>query len=165
MRRIYRLALATLLLLLLSQQLLGFAGATAQTKSEKKPIVVIVAADSKLRDISHAMLRRIFLGEPSEYQGVRWVPFNYGPDDALRVSFDDLALRLSKEASGRYWVDRRIRGEGLPPRAIPNQSLLRAVVARLPGAIGYITADNLNGSVRALTVDGIAYDRPNYQLR
>jgi hypothetical protein len=165
MRRSYQLALATLLLVLCCQCLLGFAGATAQSKAEKKPFVAIVAADSKLRDISHALLRRIFLGEPTEYQGVRWVPFNYGPDDPLRVGFDELALRLSKEASGRYWVDRRIRGEGLPPRAISNQSLLRAVVARLPGAIGYITADQLNSSVRALTVDGIAFDRPNYQLR
>ncbi|MEY4512306.1 MAG: hypothetical protein RLZZ450_4428 [Pseudomonadota bacterium] len=165
MRRHVKLALATILLVMFCQRLLGFAGATAQSKSEKKPIVVIVAADSKLRDISHALLRRIFLGEPTEYQGVRWVPFNYGPDEALRVSFDELALRFSKEASGRYWVDRRIRGEGLPPRAIANQNLLRAVVARLPGAIGYVTSDQLNATVRALTVDGVAYDRANYQLR
>jgi hypothetical protein len=164
-RMLHPLALATMLLVLFSQHLLGLADAAAQHKVERKPLVVIVAADSTLRDISHALLRRIFLGEPTEYEGVRWVPFNYGPDDPLRISFDALAFHLSKEASGRYWVDRRIRGQGLPPRAIANQPLLRAVIARLPGAIGYVTADQLNGSVRALTLDGVAYDRPNYQLR
>jgi GNAT superfamily N-acetyltransferase len=165
MRRRFQLTMVTLILILLGSRLLGFTDAVAQGRPERKALVVIVAADSKLRDISHALLRRIFLGEPTEYEGQRWVPFNYGPDDALRVAFDELALRLSKEATGRYWVDRRIRGQGLPPRAIATQTLLRAVVARLPGAIGYITADQLNSSVRALTIDGVAHDRPGYRLR
>jgi hypothetical protein len=165
MRTWSKLIVRTALLVLLSLSLIGFADAAAQGKLEKRPLVVIVSADSKLRDISHALLRRIFLGEPTEFEGVRWVPFNYGPDDPLRVTFDQLAFDMSKEASGRYWVDRRIRGQGLPPRAIANQALLRAVVARLPGAIGYITADQLNASVRALTIDGVSYDKADYKLR
>ena len=141
------------------------AQASAQVARPRKPLVVIVAANSKLRDISHALLRRIFLGEAAEQQGLRWVPFNYPPDDPLRIAFDQQAFDLSPAAVGRYWVDRRIRGQGMPPRALASQTLLRAVVARLPGAIGYVTSDQLNQSVRALTIDGIAYDRPNYQLR
>jgi len=137
--------------------------ATAQAGPSPR-IVVIVAADSTLRDVSHALLKRIFLGEPAEHDGARIVPLNYGPDDPLRIAFDRLALGLSPEAAGRYWVDRRIRGQGLPPRAVPTQSLVRAVVARLRGSIGYITPDQLDPSVRALTIDGAHYTDPTYQL-
>lgn len=150
---------------LITWSLLSLAPVSAEATATRKPLVVIVAAGSKLRDISHALLRRIFLGEPTAHQGVRWVPFNYVPDDPLRISFDERAFDMSQEAIGRYWVDRRIRGQGMPPRAVASQTLLRAVVARLPGAIGYITSDQLHQSVRALTVDGVAYDRPNYLLR
>jgi len=157
------MVLAAILLLLIAGSPFEHA-ATAQAPGPDARIVVIVAAQSTLRDISHALLRRVFLGEPTEHAGVRLVPLNYGPDDPVRVAFDRAALGFSPAASGRYWVDRRIRGQGLPPRTVPNQALLRAVVARLNGGIGYVTADQLNPTVRALTVDGETYTDPDYDL-
>lgn len=128
------------------------------------PLVVIVSSQSTLRDISYALLRLVFKGEIAEHQGIRLVPFNYGPSDPLRVAFDRLALGFSPDATGRHWVDRRIRGQSAPPRTIPSQDLLRAVVAKIPGGIGYVTADQVDGTVRALSVDGHRYDDPDYPL-
>ena len=155
--------LAALLLFLTAASPLDRA-ATAQPPAVPGRLVVIVAADSTLRDVSHALLKRIFLGEPAEHDGVRLVPLNYGPEDPLRIAFDKTALGFSQEAAGRYWVDRRIRGQGLPPRAVATQSLLRAVVARLRGGIGYITPDQLNPTVKALTIDGAHHTDAAYQL-
>lgn len=136
----------------------------AQPPAAPSHLVVIVAADSTLRDVSRALLKRVFLGEPAEHDGVRMVPLNYAPDDPLRVAFDRAALGFSSEASGRYWVDRRIRGQGLPPRAVPTPALLRAVVARLRGGIGYIAPDQLNPTVKALTIDGARHTDAAYPL-
>lgn len=144
---------------------LGHSASAAPGQQSAVSLVVIVAAQSTLRDIPHGLLRRIFLGEPSEHAGKRLLPLNYGPDDPLRIAFDQRAFGMSKDASGRYWVDRRIRGQGLPPRTVPTQMLMRAVVARLPGAVGYLTADQLNDTVRAVTIDGRAHDAADYPLR
>ena len=152
---------AVLLALLL---LLSGAGPTESKRLEAR-LVVIVAAQSPLQDISRPLLRRVFTGNPAELGGTRLVPLNYGPDDPLRTAFDRLVLGFSQEAAGRYWVDRRIRGQGLPPRAIPNVALLRAVVAKLPGAIGYVTADKLDATVKPLRIDGHDYTSAEYPLK
>jgi hypothetical protein len=128
-------------------------------------LVVIVSAQSKLTDVPKALLKRIFLGEPTELAGTRLVPFNYAPENPLRRRFDELLLGFDAAASGRYWVDRRIRGQGLPPRAVPSAALARAVVGKFPGAISYIYAHELDATVRALNVDGVAHGASNYPLK
>jgi hypothetical protein len=52
----------------------------------------------------------------------------------------------------------------MPPRTVQSQELLMAVVARVPGAIGYVMAEKLDGSVQALTLDGKAHSAPGYPL-
>jgi hypothetical protein len=163
MRRLRFCSALLLSLLLFGAGSLELPPALGQTRTGVR-MAVIVSSQSSLRDVSRALLRRIFLGEPAEHDGKRFVPLNYAPSDPLRTGFDRLALNFSAEQAGRYWIDRRIRGQGLPPRAVSSQTLLRNVVARLPGGIGYVTLDQLNASVRALTIDGKGYEDPGYPL-
>ena len=44
-------------------------------------------------------------------------------------------------------------------------ALLRAVVAKLPGAISYLSADKLEGSLKALRIDGKDHASPDYPLK
>ncbi|MET0340547.1 MAG: hypothetical protein ABW252_06075 [Polyangiales bacterium] len=163
MRAAFRFALASLLLTMLATGLDGPAVRAAPGKPV--PIAVVVSARSTWSEISLALLRRAFLGELAEYAGVRLVPFNHDAADPVRVAFDAQVLDMTAAMSGRYWVDRRIRGQGLPPRTIATVALLRAVIARLPGGIGYLPADQLDASVKALQIDGLAPGHPAYPLR
>ena len=72
---------------------------------------------------------------------------------------------MNQDQVGRYWVDRRIRGQGMPPRTAPSQAIVRRVIPLLPGAIGYLSVDQLDGSVQALTIDGKDHKQPDYPLR
>ncbi|MFT3924481.1 MAG: hypothetical protein QM778_18225 [Myxococcales bacterium] len=129
------------------------------------PLVVIVSAQSGIRDLPRALLKRIFLGEVTEYDGTRFVPLNYAADHPMRRSFDATLLGFMGDDAGRYWIDRRIRGQGLPPRIAPSSVVVRAAVSKLRGAIGYVRANELDASVRAVTVDGVAYNAMGYPLR
>ena len=154
------------LLTLLAQGPLALASAQQpRAATSSSPMVVIVSAHSKLRDISRSMLKRIFMGEVTEFDGVRFVPLNYTVENPMRASFDEVMLGLKGDAVGRYWVDRRIRGQGMPPRTVPTSSVVRVAVAKLRGAVGYIRAAELDSSVRALTIDGVAYTDAGYPLR
>jgi hypothetical protein len=129
------------------------------------PLAVIVGLTLHEKDISLALLRRVYRGEPTEFGGSRLVPYNYAPDHALRRAFDKAVLGMAPEQAGAYWVDRRIRGQGMPPRAVPAAPIMKAIVAKLAGAIGYVPADEVDGTVVVLTVDGVNFKAPNYQVK
>ena len=143
---------------------LTFVGAPRASAGGTPRLVVVVSAGTALRDIPLATLRRVFKGDLAVVDGVHLVPFNYAPSDPIRVEFDHVALGMNADQVGRYWIDRRIRGQGMPPRTAPSPTVLKAVVAKLAGAIGYIPAQQLDASVRALTIDGKPYDAGGYPL-
>ena len=140
------------------------AGVSADVRTGTT-FVIIAGKDTELSDLSLGVLRRAYDGDPTRVDGVRLIPFNYPPEHALRQRFDLLVLELRPSEIGRYWIDRRIRGEGYPPRTLPRPDVLKAVVARLRGAIGYLPSEQLDASVRALTIDGQPHTAPAYPLR
>jgi hypothetical protein len=120
-------------------------------------LVVVVGAQSSLRDISRSTLRRAYLGEVTEDHGARLVPLNQPPGAPARVAFDRALLGLEADAIARFWIDQRIRGQGSAPRAIPSVALLLRVLAQLPGGISYIRRADLPANattVKVITVDG-----------
>ncbi len=137
------------------------AGAGAPRAAVPPPssteLVVVVGAQSPLRDISRSALRRAYLGEVTEDHGARLVPLNQPLGAAARVVFDRALLGLEPDAIARFWIDQRIRGQGSAPRAIPTVPLLLRVLAQLPGGISYVRRGDLpanaNG-LKVITVDG-----------
>lgn len=129
-------------------------------------LVPIVAANSSLTDISLGTLRRVFLSEPvSGPGGLRLVGFNQPAGSRAREAFDRAVLGMDPDQAARYWVDQRIRGGARPPRQVNSVSLLRQVISRFPGGVGYLALAELDASVRALTINGTAPDAPSYPLR
>lgn len=139
----------------------------AQARPENAYVLVpVVAQASPTWDIALGTLRRIFLSEVvNDAAGQRFVGFNHPPLTRPRMSFDQMVLNMSADDVARYWVDQRIRAGARPPRTVPNVPLLRQVIARMPGAIGYLILADLDPSVRAITVDGMSPDSTRYPLR
>ncbi|MSQ47338.1 MAG: hypothetical protein EXR78_02950 [Deltaproteobacteria bacterium] len=50
------------------------------------------------------------------------------------------------------------------PKMIATSSGMRAFVSNMPGAIGYVRADELDGSVKPVRVDGRLPSEPGYEL-
>lgn len=82
----------------------------------------------------------------------------------MRIEFDRAVLGLEPSAVGRYWVDRRIRDEGVPPKSIPTDELAVRVVAAVPAALTYARKSLLNPKVKVLTIDGKAAGEAGYAL-
>ncbi len=157
----------TLLLRLGGLPLVALVAATpvpapAQTSSR---LVLVVGQDSPLRQVSTVELRKLFLRGSDSIKGETLVPFNHAPGSPLRIKFDQVILAMTEAQVGRYWIDRRLRGQPGPPRSADSSQLLRRIAARLKGAITYVPADQLDASVRALDIDGKSYTDPNYALR
>lgn len=121
---------------------------------EHPPLAVVVGQNMKLSEISLATLRTIFRGEPANApDGKRYVPLNAPLKSFERELFDRKVLGLAPDEVAQFWITRRIRDEGLPPRTLPSTDLGLRVVASYPGAITYVSAKIARG-VRVLKVDG-----------
>lgn len=125
----------------------------------RRPILIVVAASSPLTNITLDGARRIFIGEWPELR-----PLNLPPRSEERVALDQVLLGRGPDEVARYWIERRIRGQGGPPRVIPSASLVVKIVARVPGAVGYVVDTPLPEGVRALSVGGLLPTHPQYPL-
>lgn len=157
-----RPALAAFLLLLTT----AATAAPAVHPDPSRTLVAVVGAKTKVQDLSSHGLRRLFLGETVfDAAGRRLLPLNWSAGTPERIAFDRKLLGFSPAESGRYWIDRKIRGEGQPPRAFAGAATIRRLVASVPGAVAYLRADQLDASVAALKLDGLKWDEVGYALR
>jgi hypothetical protein len=59
-------------------------------------------------------------------------------------------LGMSPDEVGRYWIDRKVRGQSAAPRSLPSAAHVAKVAAKFPGAIGYLPADQLTSDIQAV---------------
>jgi len=137
------------------------SGATATAE----PIAVVVSDKVSVGSLTQAQLRQIFLGQPTRVGGKKVIPLNLPTDSTERQSFDQAVLGMSPQEVPRFWVDQRIRGKAKPPKTIPSSSTVARLVAKLPGAIGYVPASQVGPGVTVLAIDGKKPEDADYPLQ
>jgi hypothetical protein len=140
---------------------LGLAGSA---HADHKKLVVVVAKGSSVTSISGSELKHCFLGDATSVGGKTLVPFNTEARTPERAGFDRGALGMSPDEVGRYWVDRKVRGQSGAPRSLPSLMHVQKVVAKFPNAISYLPADQLTADVQPVKLDGVAYTDRDYPL-
>jgi ABC-type phosphate transport system substrate-binding protein len=127
-------------------------------------LVLVVGKSSPISNISKAELGRVFSGEPVKIEGQSVVPFGLAPGLAERQAFDQVVLGMSPEEVSKYWIDRRIRGQGNPPKSAPSSEVMAKVVSSFPSAMGYLPAADLTPALKPIAIDGKAYTDHGYLL-
>ena len=131
---------------------------------EKMRLALVVSKDSPVNEISFHDLKRLYKGEAVNAAGKRLVPLNLAPLTTERAAFDKAVLGMDPEATARYWIDRKIRGQSGAPKTIEPASLVQRVVGRLDGAIGYVRANEVNADVKLVKVDGKVPNQAGYPI-
>jgi hypothetical protein len=145
--------------------LLAALAATRLARAEPAPvgsppaILLIVADDSPVQNLPLQEVRRIFTGESRNLR-----PLNLPPGTPERVALDSILLGRGPDDVARYWIERKIRGQGGPPRVIPSAHLMARIVAHVPLAIGYHPDGPLPPGVKALRIDDLPHTHPRYPL-
>ncbi|HKU40356.1 MAG TPA: hypothetical protein VJR89_19480 [Polyangiales bacterium] len=123
--------------------LLGAVSAWVSTShaASEEPLLVIVHAQARVDNVSGYEIEALFTRAQTRWDdGTAVYPFSFPAGSAPRETFDRAVLRLSPDQVGRFWLDRRIRGLGMPPKQVPNPTMMVQIVANLPGAVGYVPA-------------------------
>jgi hypothetical protein len=118
-------------------------------------LAVVVAKASPIQYLTQFELKKLYLGsniiDPS---GERIIPFNQTPNAPDRVLFEERVLGMTPEEVSRYWIDRKIRGQGGAPKAVSPADLLQKVVSRLDHSVAYVRLDHVLPDVRVIAIDG-----------
>jgi hypothetical protein len=131
----------------------------------EQKLVVVVAKGSKLTSISRSDLKRCFLGDAVSSDGKTLVPFNSEASTPARSSFDGVVLSMTPAQVGRFWVDRKVRGQSAAPRSLPSMAHVVKVVQKFPNAISYVPADQLTPALQPVAIDGVGYEDPRYSMK
>lgn len=122
--------------------LLAMVAAAPARAVPQLDLAVIVNMGTATQKMSAVEMETLFTRTQTRWQdGTPIVPVNAPPGSSMRVEFDQVVLRLSPDEVGRFWIDRRVRGLGVPPRHVGEPATIVRVVEKLNGAIGYVPED------------------------
>ncbi len=128
--------------------------APALTPSQALPdesLYVIVHAKARVNHVSGYELEALFTRAQTRWgDGTTVYPFSFPAGSGPRDMFDRTVLRLTPDQVGRFWLDRRIRGMGLPPKQVPSATMMVQIIANLPGSIGYVPATRNRTGVKVI---------------
>lgn len=107
----------------------------------REGIAVIVHPGSPVTDIGLAQLREIFRGRLQSWQGVTFTVVSREDGSGARAAFESIVLG----------------GESTTLNAVvmPSSKAVIEYVASTPGAIGYVSTERLDDSVRVLPIEGV----------
>jgi len=118
--------------------LLAMVGSAPVRALPPVDLAVIVHAQAATKQMSAIEMETLFTRAQTRWDdGSPIVPINAPPGSELRVEFDRVVLRLTPDEVGRFWIDRRVRGLGMPPRHVSEPATIVRVVEKLSGAIAY----------------------------
>ena len=141
--------------------------AWAQQAATSEALAIIVHRSNPVDELSSAQLKRIYLFDIQNWPHGRKITVMVRekgqPDRAEAIK---LICGIAEAEYERHVLLQTFRGSlGPGPRSIQSVSAMLRFVFNAPGAIGYIPADQVDGSVKVLRIDGRLPNDPSYPLR
>jgi ABC-type phosphate transport system substrate-binding protein len=119
-------------------------------------LAIIVNTQNPVHELSVGELRRILLGETTRWPDGRRITIAMrDAGQAERDAVLRLVCAMSDQEFTRYLLQATFRGElQTSPKVLDTPNGVRRFVFNVPGAIGYVRADEVDSSVKALTITG-----------
>lgn len=127
--------------------MLAFAG------TARADLYVVVHAGNPQRAMAQKEVVDLFMGRSRNFaQGDFALPFDLPRDSAVRERFYLAITGMSLAQVNSYWSRLMFTGQTMPPQALPGESAVADLVRRNPSAIGYLSAEPTDKSLRVVLV-------------
>lgn len=126
--------------------------------AEDKPVVAInivpiVSAQHHQQSITRNGLGAIFKMRLQQWRdGSAIKVFVLGDADPIHNAFCKKILNIFPHQLRRSWNKLVFSGSGQAPTKLKNKEIMLTKIANTPGAIGYISVDELNDQIKALDI-------------
>lgn len=117
-------------------------------------VVVIVSADNPVDRLSRQQITDIYLGRSDSFPDGRTAnPIDQKPGSPAREIFYETVVGRTSAQVRDHWSGIVFTGRGQPPPEVKGDGDMRERVATDPTAIGYVTRDYVDDSVRIVEID------------
>lgn len=135
------------------QILLGFAQAEINALPFQDSVLPVINSNNQQTSISRNGLSAIFKMRLTLWNDGTPVTVYVLPDDhQLHKEFSKKILHVFPHQLRRIWNNAVFSGSGQAPITLNSQEEMLEKIANTPGAIGFISTNNLNESIRILQV-------------
>ena len=142
-------------------------GASAPPAVPDDTIAIIVNQSNTIDDLSMKELRTVFLGERSHWPNGRritLVMMDPGLSERKAVLRD--VCHMNETEFSRHFLQGLFTGEVfVSPKTLSTSVGVRKFVFNVPGAIGYLRASDVDGTVKVIKVNGHRPEEADYPLR
>jgi|HubBroStandDraft_6_1064221.scaffolds.fasta_scaffold232320_2 phosphate transport system substrate-binding protein len=136
-------------------------------KAADDDLAVVVNKTNPADNLTKAQLRKLILGEQDSWPGGKKVAVILrASGQPERVGVLRSICGMSEDEFEQHLLHANFNGEtGGAPKALGSGVAVRQLVATLPGGIGFIRPEEVNDSVKVVTVDGVAAGQPGYKVK
>lgn len=131
-------------------------------------LAIIVNKSNPNEDLKFSELREYFLAERSNWSsgGGKVRVIMREPGEPEREAVLRLIYDMDEKDFNSYFLGKKFRGEVLEePRLRSSTPDMIKTISNVPGAIGYVRADEVDASVKVLRVDGLAPGEAGYKIK
>jgi phosphate transport system substrate-binding protein len=130
-------------------------------------LAVVVNKGNAVDNLTKAQLRKILLGEQASWPGGKKVSVVLrAPGQPEREGVLRSICGMSDDEFAAHLLHASFNGDAAsPPKAVATGEAVRSLVGILPGGIGFLRMADVNDSVRAVSVDGVAAGQDGYKLK
>ncbi|MCV6590809.1 MAG: phosphate ABC transporter substrate-binding protein [Marinobacterium sp.] len=113
--------------------------------------LVVIANSALVADgLDKRAVKQLFLGKTRKLAGTRVVLLDQSAGSAEREQFYSQVTGKSAAQLKSYWSRLIFTGKGKPPEVVGDGAAVKARVASTSGAVGYVDAGQVDGSVKVL---------------
>ncbi|AMJ93446.1 phosphate ABC transporter substrate-binding protein [Alteromonas stellipolaris] len=113
--------------------------------------VAVIVHPSNGDALDKDSISRLFLNKMKSFpNGTNAVPLALAEGQAATDEFNGKVLNKSASQLTAFWSKLVFTGKGQPPKALGSDAEVISAVAADPGAIGYVDAGSVDGSVRVV---------------
>ena len=113
--------------------------------------IAVIVNPANANTVTVSDINRAFLGKLKKFaDGQAIVAVNSASGNAVRVEFQQKALKKSAAQIKAYWSKRLFSGKGKPLQELSSDADVISFVASTPNAIGYIDAAKADNSVKVV---------------
>jgi ABC-type phosphate transport system substrate-binding protein len=130
-------------------------------------LTVVVNKSNAVENLTKAQLCKIVLGEQAAWPGAKKVMVVLrAPGQPDRKGVLRSVCGMGEDDFTTHQMQASFNGDaGSPPKVVASDEAARDMVAAQPGAIGFLQAADVNDTVRAVTVDGVAAGKDGYKVK
>lgn len=116
-------------------------------------VVLVVSRNSPIQSLSRDTINDVFMGKITTLPQVgKVIPLDRS-EDKLRADFYQAYTGKNLSQIKAHWAKIIFTGRGYPPKTMANIEELKSFLERNPNAIGYVSKDKVDDTLRVVKLE------------